>query len=581
MTKTQIPTSSEALTLEGDLTSTLDRTSRAELAKLSAGLSSIGIWQAIEDWMLHLAISPGKQLQLAEKALQGAAELNRFIAETALNNGSAEPCVVPSKGDRRFRHEGWTTQPFNVFQQTFLLQQQWWQDATTGVRGVSNHHEQVTSFIAKQVLDAMSPTNFLPTNPEVLAKTWEAKGENLKTGVQNLLRDLAKSGKASEPDPNYLVGKDVAATPGKVVFRNHLIELIQYDAVTDTVKPEPVLIVPAWIMKYYILDLSPSNSMVRYLTEQGYTVFMISWRNPEKNDAELGMADYLEQGPKAALDVIQSITGTYKVHATGYCLGGTLLSIAAAAMARDGDERLASMTLFAAQTDFTEAGELRLFISESALSTLEDLMSDRGFLGSEQMAGAFQLLRSNDLLWSHIVSSYLLGETAVRNDIMAWNADATRMPYKMHSQYLRKLFLDNELAAGKFIVGDKPIALQDIRIPIFAVGTETDHVAPWQSVYKINSLTHAPFIFVLTKGGHNAGILSEPGHPRRHYRVRTSTETDIHTASENWADKATLKEGSWWPEWTGWLAKLSSDNVTPPAMGEALDDAPGQYVKMR
>ena len=405
--------------------------------------------------------------------------------------------------------------------------------------------------------------------------------------MQHFLEDWerAVSGKKPVGTERFVVGKDVAITPGKVVYRNRLIELIQYAPVTKNVRPEPILIVPAWIMKYYILDLSPQNSLVKYLTEQGFTVFMISWKNPGPEDRSLAMEDYRSSGILTALDVVSSIVPEQKIHAVGYCLGGTLLSITAAAMARDGDDRLASVTLLAAQTDFTEAGELMLFINESQLSFLEDMMWEQGFLDSRQMAGAFEMLRSNDLIWSRMIHDYLLGERQVMTDLMAWNADATRMPYQMHSDYLRKLFLNNDLAEGRFVAGGEPVSLTDIRVPIFAVGTERDHVAPWRSTYKINLQTETEVTYLLTTGGHNVGIVSEMGYAGdRSFRVRKHGPKDHYLDPDRFLIEAPQKEGSWWPEWVSWLEQHSGAMTAPPPMGAreaglpVLGDAPGSYV---
>jgi polyhydroxyalkanoate synthase len=396
--------------------------------------------------------------------------------------------------------------------------------------------------------------------------------------------ERAYSGKKPVGSEAFQVGRDVAVTPGKVVYRNRLIELIQYAPSTGKVRPQPVLIVPAWIMKYYILDLSPQNSLVKYLTDQGFTVFMISWKNPEPEDRDLGMDDYRKSGVMAALDVVSAVVPDRPIHAVGYCIGGTLLSIAAAAMARDGDERLRSLTLFAAQTDFHEAGELMLFVNESQLTFLEDMMWEQGFLDAKQMAGAFQILRSNDLLWSRNLHEYLMGERRPMTDLMAWNADATRMPYRMHSEYLRHLYLHNDLAEGRWLVDGKPVALTDIRAPMFVVGTTRDHVAPWRSVYKIHLLADTEITFLLTTGGHNAGIVSELGRADRSYQVKTTGSADQYAAPDAWAAAEGHKQGSWWPEWIAWLDERSSSPMQPPAMGAPdagyapLADAPGNYV---
>jgi polyhydroxyalkanoate synthase len=565
----------------------LDRMQAAAASRLSGGLSPIALALAGFDWWMHLAAAPGKRAALAEKASRQAARLWTQLFLTATGS-EPEPCIEPLPGDKRFRNETWRKPPFSLWAQAFLLNQQWWHNATRDVPGVTPHHEEVVSFVTRQMLDVASPSNNPFTNPEVIARSFETGGRNFVDGFQNWLEDTRRTVMGQPPvgTEDFQVGEHVAATPGKVVYRNHLIELIQYAPTTETVRAEPILIVPAWIMKYYILDLSPENSLVRYLVGQGYTVFCISWRNPTAEDRDLTLDDYRRLGVMAALDAIGAIVPDAKIHATGYCIGGTLLSIAAGAMAGAGESRLASMTLFAAQTDFTEPGELALFIDHSQMHMLESMMWDRGYLSADQMAGAFQLLRSNDLFWSRLVHDYLTGQRKPMFDLMAWNTDSTRMPYKMHAEYLQRLYLDNELAAGRFMVDGRPVALQNIRVPIFAVGTEHDHVAPWKSVYKIHYLADTDVTFVLTSGGHNAGIVSEPGHPRRGYRVGLQRTDDRTLSADQWLSAAEDKPGSWWPEWVTWLDRQSSpERVQPPAMGgpdhPPIMDAPGSYVRQR
>jgi polyhydroxyalkanoate synthase len=344
------------------------------------------------------------------------------------------------------------------------------------------------------------------------------------------------------------------------------------------VRPEPVLIVPAWIMKYYILDLSPANSLVRFLVANGFTVFMISWKNPTSSDRELSLEDYRTLGVDAAIAAVNGILPGRAIHAAGYCLGGTLLSIEAARLDRDRPDALRSVTLLAAQTDFTEAGELTLFVNESQIAFLEDMMWRRGVLSAAQMAGAFQLLRSNDLIWSRVVRDYLIGERAPPMDIMSWNADSTRMPYRMHSDYLRKLFLSNELAEGRYQVDGKPVALSNLHRPMFVVGTQRDHVAPWRSVHKIHFLADADVTFALVSGGHNAGILAPPGQEGHSYQVLTKKAGDLYVGPDEWIERAPSHEGSWWSEWVRFLAAQSGSPVAPPSLGEGLGAAPGTYV---
>jgi polyhydroxyalkanoate synthase subunit PhaC len=567
----------------------VDRSVHAATARYTAGLSPMAVIGAYMDWAAHIAFAPGKQMRLGEKAFKKTMRFANYASRRAFRRDSVEPCIVPLPQDRRFLAAQWQEPPYDLIYQSFLLVQQWWFNAMTGVRGMTKRDESIVNFTTRQFLDVLSPSNFLLTNPEVLDRTRAEAGMNLVRGAQNFIEDWDRtvSGRPPVGAEQFEVGRKVAVTPGKVVYRNRLIELIQYSPATATVRPEPVLILPAWIMKYYILDLSPRNSLVRYLTGQGYTVFMASWKNPGPEDRDLALDDYRKLGAMAALDAVSAIVPSRKVHGVGYCLGGTLLAIVAAAMARDGDDRFASLSFFAAQGDFSEAGELTLFINESQLSFLEDMMWEQGFLDTKQMAGAFQMLRSNDLVWSRLVRDYLMGERAPMTDLMAWNADATRMPYRMHTEYLRQLFLDNDLAEGRYQADGRKVALTDIRTPLFAVGTELDHVAPWHSVYKFHLLTDTNVTFLLTNGGHNAGIVSEPGHAHRHYRVATRQDKDHYVDPELWLAETPMTQGSWWPEWSRWLDAHSGTAGPPPAMGEPkagyvpVCDSPGTYVRMR
>jgi polyhydroxyalkanoate synthase len=560
-----------------------DRLLHALIGHATHGISPTSLALAAADWLLHLLNSPAKWQRLAQKAWHKDMRWWDYAIRSTIGM-QVPPCIKPLPQDRRFRGEVWQQWPYNLLQQAFLLNQQWWYNATTGVDGVTRHHEQVVSFAARQLLDIVSPLNFVTTNPEVMSTTIAEHGLNFFRGAGHLVDDIHRSmtGQPAAEAEHYRPGHEVAVTPGEVVYRNGLIELIQYKPTTPKVFAEPLLIVPAWIMKYYILDLSQHNSLVRYLVDQGHTVFIISWHNPTVEDRDLNLNDYLENGVLAAIDVVRALVPGQPVNAAGYCLGGTLLSMAAAALACTDSKVLNTMTLLAAQTDFSEPGELSLFIDESQVTWLEDLMWEQGYLDNRQMAGAFRLLRTNDLVWSIAVEQYLLGRRAPMNDLLAWNSDTTRMPYRMHSDYLRHLFLHNDLFAGRYRVGGKPIALTDMELPLFAVATMTDHVSPWQSVHRIHLLSGCDVMFVLTSGGHNAGIVSEPGHPGRHYYSLERHRGDCYIDPDTWLGEARLHDGSWWPAWVTWLGRQSRGNRVPArTIGPSLAPAPGTYVLER
>ena len=583
----------------------LDMALQNHIAKLTGGISPASVSLAWMDWAMHLATSPGKQMELVGLAQRQAAEWPPFLKKKLLQISqtggaqSAEPEISEATSDTRFADKAWQQWPYNVMSKAFLQSQDFWEVATSGVRGMTAHHEDVVNFMARQLLDMVSPSNSPLLNPEVIQASVNSGGKNLASGFVHLLQDLGMefphhhefNEQSDHTDrPHYQPGQDVAITPGKVVFRNHLIELIQYTPQTTQVYAEPLLIVPSWIMKYYILDLSHHNSMVRFLVEKGHTVFIISWRNPDKDDRNLGMDDYVEQGLYAALSVVNDATNGRAIHTVGYCLGGTLLAIGAAALARDNGisavskpiAQIASVTLLAAQTDFSEPGELGLFIDESQLAMLDALMWKQGYLDGKQMSGSFQLLNSRDLIWSKIMRDYQLGLRTQPNDLMSWNSDTTRLPYRMHSEYLKHLFLHNDLAKGHYEVHGRAIALNDIRVPMFVVGTAKDHVSPWRSVYKIHVLTDTPIEFVLASGGHNAGIVSEPGHAHRTYQyLPESMRNKTYNDPDAWQAEAMTEQGSWWIYWQDWLKHHSDEKqvkAIKPKSDATLGDAPGTYV---
>lgn len=539
------------------------------------GLSPIGLCLAWLDWGMHLASSPGRQMELGIAALQQA---KTVLAQTpALGQASEGGLSVAN--------------PLPQLWDSYLQAAQAWCNDAARVKGVSPQHVKQNQFFMGQVFAMLAAKNWPITNPEIWQATWQSGGKNLWQGEQNWLHDQlhlhSEQDSSAKDAPQYRPGKEVAITPGHVVFRNHLIELLCYTPQTPKVHPEPVLIVPSWIMKYYILDLSPHNSMVNYLVQQGHQVFILSWNNPDAADKDLGMEDYLHLGIFDALRAIGQICGQAPVHTAGYCLGGTLLAIAASALARPAKVQdaallpaLASVTLLAAQTDFTEPGDMSVLIDDSQVQMIEDLMAQTGYLTGAQMAGSFQFLNSRDLVWNKRLREYWLGVRDAGTDMMAWNADVTRLPARMHGEYLHRFFLENALAEGEYEVEGEPVSLLDIRQPMFVVGTVRDQVSPWHSVYKVLRQTRSEVTFLLASGGHNAGIVSEPGHPKRSYQMHLHRLQDPAISAEAWQKSMPIQQGSWWPAWQQWLASHSSaprkSQVLPKQY--QLHAAPGEYV---
>lgn len=562
-----------------------DRSINAFLSQFVSPLSPVSYQLAFSDWLGHLLYSPGRQMDVFANARQRYIELALYLLQYYARD-RVEPFLKPRPNDHRFDYPLWSQFPFNFYCQLFLVQEQIVDDLTSRIHGVSKHHHHFVNFMTRQMLDLFSPSNFVFLNPEVLVTIFNQKGMNFINGYFNFLEDSFRYLTKQPPagSENFIVGKDVAITPGKVIYRNRLMELIQYEPATKTVYAEPILFIPAWIMKYYILDLSPQNSLVNYLVQQGHTVFMISWKNPTADDRNLTLEDYIDLGMMSALDVINEVLPERKIHAVGYCIGGTLLMIAAAAMAKRSDDRLKTVSTFAAQIDFIDAGELLLLIDEAQINYLEDSMWRNGYLDGAQMSGTFSMLRATDLIFSRAIHDYLLGNRKPITDLMAWDYDTTRLPYKMHIEYLRKLFLSNDLVQGRFNVWGASVVLPDLKAPVFCVSTKNDHVAPWKSVYKIHYFTNVDVTFVLASRGHNTGIISEPGLPERSFQILTHQKEDKHFSAEHWQEVAPYHEGSWWPAWNLWLVQYSTERIAPPPMGNPekgyriLRDAPGSFV---
>ena len=492
----------------------------------------------------------------------------------------------PVATDRRFQHSAWTENIlFDYIKQSYLISAEAILSAVSRVNGLNPKTAHKVDFYTRQFVDAMSPSNFLATNPEVLQTTIETGGENLLRGLTNLLDDLERGrGQLAVTMTDlkaFRLGESVAATPGKVIFQNELMQLIQYAPSTPEVKRRPLVIVPPWINKFYVLDLRPKNSFIKWAVDQGHTVFVISWVNPDRRLAHKRFEDYMLEGPLAALTAIEAAAGEREVNAIGYCLGGTLLAATLAYLAAQNDDRIRSATYLGTLVDFTDVGDMAVFIDEEQLAVLEKRMRRRGYLEGRDMALAFNMLRANDLIWSFVISNYLLGKQPIPFDLLYWNADSTRMPATMHSFYLRNMYHENRLAIpGGISLAGVPIDLRRIETPTFILSTREDHIAPWQSTYAATRLYQGPIKFVLADSGHIAGMVSPPGSKYGHWQ-----NTNLPKTPAEWFETASLVKSSWWPTWEEWISGHSGGSVKAREPGgglsQPIEDAPGSYVRAR
>ncbi len=538
--------------------------------------------QVAEYWLAD----PQRTVELQNRL--GKAYLDLWAsAVKRLAGEEAPPVARPAPSDKRFTDPEWTqNQFFDFLKQAYLLTTRWADTLVSDAAALNPHTKQKAEFYMRQITNALSPTNFVLTNPELLRETLTSNADNLVRGMHMLAEDIQTGGghlKIRQSDNSmFEVGRNLATTPGKVIFQNELMQLIQYTPSTETVLMRPVLIVPPWINKYYVLDLTPEKSFIKWCVDQGLTVFCISWVNPDAHLAQKTFEDYVRQGPLAALDAIKQATGEDKVHAIGYCVGGTLLAVTLAAMAAWRDERVVSATLFAAQLDFTYAGDLKVFVDEEQVAALEHKMAERGYLESGAMVSVFNMLRSNDLVWPYVINNYLKGKAPFPFDLLYWNADATRLPAANHSFYLRNCYLDNKLSKGKMMLGNTPIDLKAVKVPIYNLATREDHIAPAKSVMVGSKLFGGDVKFVVSGSGHIAGVINPPAkHKYQFWTGPKPRNADI----EGWLAKAKENPGSWWPDWLVWLTRQSPTEVAARVPGEGalkpIEDAPGRYVKLR
>ena len=529
---------------------------------------------------------PQRTLEVQTRLGKAYLDLWASAARRLAGEDSA-PFVTPDKNDKRFSDPEWSSNQFYDFlKQAYLLTARWANQLVADAEDLDQHTRQKAEFYVRQIANAVSPSNFVLTNPELLRETVTSNADNLVRGMRMLAEDIESGGgnlKIRQSDASmFAVGRNLATTPGKVIFQNELMQLIQYAPATATVLKRPLLIVPPWINKFYVLDLTPEKSFIKWCVDQGLTVFCISWVNPDAHLAKKGFDEYMREGPLAALDAIKEATGEDKVHTIGYCVGGTLLAITLAYMAAKQDDRIVSATLFASQVDFTYAGDLKVFVDEEQISALEHKMSEKGYLASGSMATVFNMLRSNDLVWPYVINNYLKGKTPFPFDLLYWNSDATRMPAANHSFYLRNCYLDNKLAKGRMVIDGEPLDLKAVKVPIYNLATREDHIAPPKSVLLGCKFFGGPVKFVMSGSGHIAGVVNPPAKNKYQYWTGPRPRgADL----DGWLEKAKEYPGSWWPDWLVWLTRQSPTEVPARTPGEgalkAIEDAPGSYVRVR
>jgi polyhydroxyalkanoate synthase subunit PhaC len=529
---------------------------------------------------------PQRTLEVQTRLGKAYLDLWASAARRLAGEDSA-PFVTPDKNDKRFSDPEWSSNQFYDFlKQAYLLTARWANQLVADAEDLDQHTRQKAEFYVRQIANAVSPSNFVLTNPELLRETVTSNADNLVRGMRMLAEDIESGGgnlKIRQSDASmFAVGRNLATTPGKVIFQNVLMQLIQYAPATATVLKRPLLIVPPWINKFYVLDLTPEKSFIKWCVDQGLTVFCISWVNPDAHLAKKGFDEYMREGPLAALGAIKEATGEDKVHTIGYCVGGTLLAITLAYMAAKQDDRIVSATLFASQVDFTYAGDLKVFVDEEQISALEHKMSEKGYLASGSMATVFNMLRSNDLVWPYVINNYLKGKTPFPFDLLYWNSDATRMPAANHSFYLRNCYLDNKLAKGRMVIDGQPLDLKAVKVPIYNLATREDHIAPPKSVLLGCKFFGGPVKFVMSGSGHIAGVVNPPAKNKYQYWTGPRPRgADL----DGWLEKAKEYPGSWWPDWLVWLTRQSPTEVPARTPGEgalkAIEDAPGSYVRVR